>query len=130
MIVQRNRHGGFLTAELLVSIGLLALILAGLGVTMRAVAAFNEYQWARQQCTAAAQAQLDSVTAVGVTIEPNELTRLWPTVDLDVRRQAGQGPWEKLVLVQVTAGTQAGPRRVTVDLSRYVQSRRPGGEGE
>jgi hypothetical protein len=116
----RTRCGGFLWAEMVVAIGLLGVVLTGLAVSLRGFALINDCQWARQRCTAAAQAQIDSLVATGRPIEREELQRLWPHVEVRVDRAPGAGPWEGLELLQVTATTQAGRRHITVHLARYL----------
>jgi type II secretory pathway pseudopilin PulG len=116
----RTRCGGFLWAELVVAIGLLGVIVTGLMVSMNGFSLVNNCQWARQRCTAAARAQIDSLVATGRPIERPELQRLWPRVDVRVERTPGAGPWEGLELLQVTATAQAGPRKITVHLARYL----------
>ncbi len=113
------RCRGFLLAELIVSVALLGLIITGLAVSMNGFSMVNDYQWARQRCTAAAQAQLDSLVATGSPIEPVELQRLWRGVEVSLERSPGAAPWEGLELIHVTATTQAGSKKVTVHLARY-----------
>ena len=120
MSPNRIRGRGFLLAELMVATALLGLIITCLAVSMNGFALVNDCQWARQRCAAAAEAQLDSVTATGRLIEPQEIKRLWPGVDISVGRSAGAMPWDGLELIQVTATAQAGPRKITVRLARYV----------
>jgi type II secretory pathway pseudopilin PulG len=116
------RGRGFLLAEMIVGISLLGLIIAGLAVSMNGFSMINDYQWGRQRCTAAAEAQLDSLAATGKPIETQEMRRLWPGVTVALERTAGAGPWEGLELVQVTATAQPGPHRVIVRLARYVEA--------
>jgi type II secretory pathway pseudopilin PulG len=111
--------------ELIVALSLLGLIFAGLALSMHGFGAFNRYQWARQQCLAAAQAHLDCLATRGVAIEPQTSERLWPRVTLSVDREPGMGRWDGLQLIQVTATSQAGPRRVKVELARYLRPDRP-----
>ncbi len=113
--MSKSRQNGFVTAELLVTIILLGLIVAGLALSMHGFSGFNQYQWARQCCTAAALAELDSITA-GAPIEPQELERLWPHVTVSVNRSPAEPPWDGLEMVQVTAAT----RKAHVRLVRYV----------
>jgi type II secretory pathway pseudopilin PulG len=113
---------GFLLAEMIVGISLLGLIIAGLAVSMNGFSMINDYQWGRQRCTAAAEAQLDSLAATGKRIETQEMQRLWPGVTVALERTAGAGPWEGLELVQVTATAQPGPHGVIVRLARYVEA--------
>ena len=116
----RIRCSGFLLAELVVATALLGMIIAGLAVSLNGFSMVNDCQWVRQRCAAAAQAQLDGLAATGRLIEPGELKRLWPGVNVVVDRSPGAGPWEGLELIQVTTTAQAGPRRITVHLARYV----------
>jgi len=118
---------GFLMTELIVALTLLGLIFAGLAVSMHGFGAFNRYQWARQQCLAAAQAQLDSVAARGTPIDSAQCERLWPGVTISVQQAPGMGQWEGLQRIEVTATAPAGPRQTTVALARYVQ---PGAGGQ
>ena len=117
-------------AELATGIALLGLILAGLAVSMHGFTRFNEYQWARQRCIAAAQAQLDSITATGRPVGPEEMKRVWSNVEVSVNTTPGTGPWDGLELVQVTATAQPGPKPVTVRLGRYVNPKRVVAKGE
>lgn len=121
MTKNRTRCGGFLWAELVVAMALLGVVVAGLAVSMNGFALVNNCHWTRQRCTAAAEAQLDSLVATGRPIERQELQRLWPRVDVRVDRAPGAGPWDGLELLQVTATAQAGPRQVTVHLARYLR---------
>jgi type II secretory pathway pseudopilin PulG len=117
----RTRCGGFLWAELAVAMTLLGVVLTGLAVSLHGFSLVNNCQWARQRCTAAAQAQIDSLVATGRPIEEQELRRLWPRVEVRVDPSPGAGPWDGLGLLQVTATTRAGPRKITVHLARYVE---------
>ena len=118
---KNGKRPGFMTTELIVATAILGIIIVGLTASMSAFSSFNEYQWARQRCIAAAQAQLDSITVTGRPVEPKELARLWGTVEVSVSREPGAAQWEGLELVRVTAVSQAGPRRVTLHLSRYIR---------
>lgn len=123
MVAERIRIHGFVLAELAVSISLLGLILAGLAVSMQGFARLNQYQWTRQRCIAAAEAQLDSLTATGAPIGEAELKRLWPEVNMVMDREAGAGSWDALELVRIAATGRAGAHSVTVRLERYVAVR-------
>jgi hypothetical protein len=114
------RRRGFFLAEIITATALLGLLIAGLAVSMNGFSMVNDCQWTRQRCTAAAQAQLDCLVATGKPIEPQELHRLWPAVDVSIDRSSGTATWAGLELIQVTAAAQAGSRRVTVHLARYV----------
>lgn len=121
MATKRTKQGGFITTELIVSIALLGLALAGLAVAMQGFSAFNHYAWTRQRCTVAAEAQLDSLAATGKPIDRAERARLWPEVDVVIDRVAGQDSWGGLELVRVTATGRADARKATVRLERYVR---------
>jgi len=111
------RQKGFIMADFITATALLGLIIVLLATATGSFSRFNEYQWARQRCLAAATAQLDSITATGSPIEAQEIERLWPQVTVSVKRSLADGPWAGLELVQVTAA--AG--QVKVRLVRYVQ---------
>lgn len=107
-------------AELMVSTALLGMAVAGIAVTIQGATMINRYQWTRQRCVAAAEAQIDSLAATGKPIDEAEIARLWPEVQVTVDRTAGQAVWEGLELVRVTAVGMAGPHAVTIRLERYV----------
>ena len=115
--------------ELIVALSLLGLVFAGFALSTHGFGAFNRYQWARQRCVAAAQAQLESLAIRGDPIGDQECERLWPGVSLSVRREPGTGQWEGLQWIQVTATTAAGPRSVVVELAQYAPPATRPGEG-
>jgi type II secretory pathway pseudopilin PulG len=123
--VKHKRETGFLLTELIVSITLTGLIVVGLAVSMQGAAGFNRYQWSRQQCIAAAQAEIDSLTATGKLLPDDQIERLWPKVSLVVDRSAGQGQWAGLELVQVTATMKIVSHPTHVRLSRYIRPAAP-----
>jgi type II secretory pathway pseudopilin PulG len=115
-----RKSGGFLLADLIVGITLFGVLLAGLAVSLHGFGSFNRYQWTRQLCIAAASAQLDSMTATGEPIVPDECERLWPRVTVSMETTPGEGQWAGLKRVDVKASAQAGPRQVVVELERYI----------
>jgi type II secretory pathway pseudopilin PulG len=117
-----RRAGGFLLTELIVSITVVGLILLGLSLSMGGAARFNRYEWSRQQCIAAAQAQIDSLTATGQPLSDEQIERLWPKIAVTVNRCAGEGQWSGLDLLEVTATVKVGSLPAKVRLARYVQS--------
>jgi type II secretory pathway pseudopilin PulG len=119
MRMDRTSRNGFMMAEVMVGTALLALALAALAVIIQGVSRMNLYQWTRQQCVAAAQAQLDSLAAVGKPIDESEIQRLWPQVRTEIDRTSGEGSWRGLELVRVTAVGWAGSHEVPVRLERY-----------
>jgi len=120
MVAHRTRQKGVFTAELIVGMALLSLAIVGLTVSIQGISMFNRYEWTRQRCTAAAEAQMDSVVAVGRLIDEAELKRLWPDVDVTAERTPGAGPWEGLERLRVTATGKAGRRAVVIGLERYL----------
>jgi len=115
--------------ELIVALSLLGLIFAGFALSTHGFGAFNRYQWARQRCVAAAQAQLESLAIRGDPIGDQECERLWPGVSLSVRQEPGTGQWAGLLWIQVTATAPAGPRPAVVELARHVQPAQQPSEG-
>jgi len=120
MRTDRTNRRGFMMAEVLVGTALLAMALAALAVILQGVSKINLYQWTRQRCVAAAQAQLDSLAVAGKPVEESEIERLWPQVRVSIERTAGEGVWQGLDLVRVTAVGWAASHEVTAHLERYL----------
>lgn len=121
MLRQQKTTHGFVAAEVIVSMSLLGLLVIGMAVSMHGFSMFNRLQWARQRCIAAAQAQLDSLAITGQSLSEQDVERLWPKVSLTTDRSQGSGQWAGLELLAVTAAAQAGPREVTIRMTRYVE---------
>ena len=121
-----RRTHGFLLAEIIVSFTLLGAIVIVLAVSTHGYSMFNRYQWARQRCLAAAQAQVDSLAARAVALDTKTCRRLWPEVDITIDKQPGSGQWEGLECIEVTATAPAGRRRTAVKLVRYLRPDRGG----
>ncbi len=120
-MARKQRNGGFAFTELVVTMTVLAILVAGFIVSLDGFRRFNRYQLDRQKCIAAALAQLDSLTATGAAMESAELERLWPDVEVVVGRASGTGQWSGLELVTATAKTNSFNRKVTIKLSRYMK---------
>lgn len=114
------KHPGFLLTEMLVATAVMGLILTGLALAMNGFARFNRYQLVRQRCIAAAQAQLDSITATGKSIPQEDFQRLWPNLATSVKSSPGAGQWEAMTLIEVTATGKSFRKEVQVRLNRYV----------
>jgi type II secretory pathway pseudopilin PulG len=127
---KKTRYGGFLLAEIIVALTVMAMLLAGLAFSMNGMAKFNRYQLVRQQCIAAAQAQLDSLTATGKPIEDEDFSRIWPQLSVSIEKSAGQGQWQAAQLVKVTASGNSFHKNVEIQLSRYVSRDIPLVEGK
>jgi type II secretory pathway pseudopilin PulG len=108
-----------MVAESLVALTILTLLLGGMAVAQDAARKSNAFQWARQRCLAAAQAQLDALSAQGRPAPQEEIGRLWPGVRTGLSAADGQGQWQGLTLVTVTARGQADGREVKVEMARY-----------
>lgn len=108
--------------EVIIAMSLLGLLLAGLALSLNGIARFNRYQLVRQQCIAAAQAQLDSITATGESIGDDDFKRLWPNLNVSVKRLPGTGQWEAMELLEVTASGKSYHRKVEIRLSRYIRA--------
>ncbi|MBN1818471.1 MAG: hypothetical protein JW828_14005 [Sedimentisphaerales bacterium] len=109
--------------EILITIGLILLISAGLASVLHETGKFNAYELARQQCMAALQASLDSVQATGDPLSQEDIKRLWPQVAVQIRQEPGRGVWKGLMLVQGTAARKVKNRRIQVQLARYILPR-------
>ncbi|RKY12255.1 MAG: hypothetical protein DRP65_01865 [Planctomycetota bacterium] len=116
----RGRNNGWLTTEVIVSIGVLSLIFFAFIKTMGATGRLNRLLLARQQCTSAAQAQLDCIEATGEKLSPEDIARLWQGLGVTVEESVGKGDWKGLRLIKVTATNKSLHRKVEVQLCRYV----------
>ena len=117
---KKQKYGGFLLTEIIVAIALLGLIISSLAVSLRGFARFNRYQLVTQRCIAAAQAQLDSITATGKPIAGEDSQRLWPGLTITVNESPGADQWRGLTLAQATAAGKAYSKEVKVSLRRYI----------
>lgn len=124
-----NKYRGFLLTEIIVAMGMLGLLLAGLALSLHGFARFNRYQLVRQRCIAAAQAQLDSIAATGEPIGDENFKRLWPKLSVSVKRSPGTGQWQAMERVEVTASGKSFRKDVKIRLSRYVQADKSSAEG-
>ena len=127
---KKRRSGGFLLAEIIVALTVMAMLLAGLAFSMNGMAKFNRYQLVRQQCIAAAQAELDSLTATGKPIEDEDFSRIWPELSVSIEKSAGDDQWKGMELVNVTASGMSFRKEVKIQLSRYVSRNVPLAEGK
>jgi type II secretory pathway pseudopilin PulG len=116
-----HRRRGWALVEAIIALGLLSMVATILALTQSDAGRFNAVQLARQRCIAAAQAQLDSISAGGRELPPGEVARLWPGLKTGVSRSPGQGQWQGLTLVRVQADGVARDRPVSVVLARYVR---------
>ena len=127
---KKRRYGGFLLVEMTVGLTVLAVLLAGVAFSMNGMAKFNRYQLVRQQCIAAAQAQLDSLTVTGKPIQDEDFHRIWPQISVSIEKSAGLGQWQGTELVEVTASGRSFRKEVKIQLSRYFPRDVPLAEGK
>lgn len=130
MFSKNIRNGGFLLAEMTVSLTILAMLLASVAFSLNGIAKFNNYQLVRQQCVAAAQAELDSLTATGKSIPDEDVRRIWPRISVSIEKSAGDGQWLGTKLVEVTASGWSFRKEVKIQLSRYFPGDVPLTEGK
>jgi len=122
---KKRKSGGFLFAEIAVSLAVIAILLACVAFSLNGIARFNHYQLVRQKCIAAAQAQLDCLTATGKPIEDEDFNRIWPQLTVSIEKSAGQEQWLGTQLVKVTTSGKYLRKQVTIELSRYISSDKP-----
>ena len=123
-MLNRQKNSGWITAEVIAFVALLIVISAALAVSLKDTARFNKLQLVKQQCIAAASAQIDSITATGRPIEGEHFKRLWPNVTFKIERSPGKGDFEQLEMLTVIAIARAGKRQVNINMSRYIKPER------
>lgn len=129
MSAKNGKYSGFLMSEIVVALAILGILLVGLGLSLHGFAKFNRYQLVRQRCIAAAQAELDSITATGKPIAAADFKRLWPKLGVSIEKSPGAGQWQGLELVEVTANGKSFRKEVVIRLSRYIRTDEPLEEG-
>ena len=130
MSVKNKKYGGFFITEITVASAILGILLVGLALSLYGFAKFNRYQLVRQQCIAAAQAELDSITITGKPIPDKDFKRLWPKLGVNIKSSAGTGQWQAMTLVEVTANGMSFSKEVKVQLARYVLANESLAKGE
>jgi hypothetical protein len=111
---------------MIVGATLLGIIMSALALSLYTFSRLNHYHLTTQHCIAAAQAQLDSITATGKPIPDEDFQRLWPKISISMENIPGMGQWEGMKLAKVTATGQSYRTTVKVQLGRYVENM-PGG---
>lgn len=130
MSAKNKRREGFLLTEIVVSMAILGIIVAALALSLYGFAKFNRYQLVRQQCIAAAQAELESMAATGAPVPDEDFARLWPKLSVSVKKSPGIGQWSAMELVEVTTVGRSFDREVKIQLSRYFPGEAPSVEGK
>jgi type II secretory pathway pseudopilin PulG len=111
-----------MTIELVVAMAVLLTIMAALGSVLYSTGNYNRILWARQQCLAAGQAQLDSIAKTGRPLPSADLERLWPGIRCTVEAAPGTGPWQALRQVRIQVNTRVRNKSVEVVCCRYLPS--------
>ena len=119
---KKRKYRGFLFAELIISLTILGVILAGLAMSLDGIRRLNDYQLVRQRCISAARAELESIAMTGRAIEKHDFERLWPKMSVSIERSQGTGQWEGMQLVRVTTSAESPKNKVEIRLSRYFAS--------
>ena len=117
---KEKKYKGIFLVELFVGLTVLGFLLVCLALSIYGYAKFNQYQSVRQQCIAAGQAQLDSITATGNPVSQDENKRLWPKIDVTIEQSDGSGQWTGLKLVRAKTQGMSFNTPVNVELSRYI----------
>lgn len=120
MFRKRNKYKGVFLAELIVSATVLGMIVVCMMFFLHGTAKFNRFQLLRQQCVAAAQAQIDSITITGQSISDEDFERLWPKINITTKQSDGNGQWEGMKFIEVAASGMSFDTPVKVQLSRYI----------
>lgn len=125
MLNKKKKYNGFLLIEFTVAIFVLGALIIAFALSLNGYARFNRVQLVRQQCTAAAQAQLDSIATTGNPIPDEDFQRLWPKLGFSIKQSDGTGQWQGLNLVEVEANGMSFSQPVKVQLSRYMAIESP-----
>ena len=120
MLDKNVKYKGYLLVEIIVSISVLGFLIVAFALSLNGFSRFNRFQLVRQQCTAAAQAQLDSIATMGKPVPDEEFQRLWPKLSVSVKQSDGTGQWQGLNLIEAEANGMAFSQPVKVRLSRYM----------
>jgi hypothetical protein len=118
---KHKKYKGYLFAELVTGFAIFGILLVSLGILLHGLAKFNLCQVVRQQCVAAAQAQLDSISATGQPVSENDFNRLWPKINVTIEQSEGTGQWKGLKLVRAKTSGMSFNSHVKVELARYIE---------
>lgn len=120
MYYRYSKNKGYLIMDALVSIGVL-IIVFGVFTRLVTVSHWTESRfYAQQKCTAAALAQLDSITNNKVLIPDDKIEQLWEGVRVDVSVSRGQGDFSGLNCYMVTALYGYEDDQLTSQQKRYL----------
>ena len=120
MHANKPRYHGFSLAEVIVTLTIFSMLLVGFALSLHGFSRFNRYQLVKQQCIAAAQAQLDYIAVTGKPIAEADFKRLWPKLTVSIKQSDGTGQWQGLKRVEVTTIGNSFGKQVKLRLSRYI----------
>ena len=121
-MLNNKKHKAFLMTEMWVGLVVLSILLTAFAVSLYHFKKFNHYQLLRQQCTAAAQAQLDSMATTGKPLSDEDFKRLWPLLSVAIEQTDGTGQWKGLKLIKAQTQGKSMNWNVKVELGRYILS--------
>lgn len=130
MSAKNLKYKGYLLTEIIVSIAVLVILILAFTMSLNGFVRFNRVQLVRQQCTAAAQAQLDSIATTGKPIPDEDFKRLWPKLNISFKQSDGTGQWQGTKLVEVEANGMGFSHPVKIRLSRYIAAESPPSQQE
>lgn len=117
---RRKTRNGWILVDITVTIFIMVMLFICLSLTMTAVRGYNRLNLTRAQCLSAVQAQLDSLAARGRLIGDADIARLFAGIEITVYRKPGQGDWDGLELVSISASKPSGRQNVNIQLARYM----------
>ncbi|MHC4155880.1 MAG: type II secretion system protein [Planctomycetota bacterium] len=115
-----TKYRGFFITEMVVALTILGILTIGMALSLYGFSRFNHYQLVRQRCTAAAQAQLDSLMVTGEPVSQQDFNRLWPGLVVSIEKLDGTAQWAGMQLVTVTTTGKSFRKEVQVRVSRYL----------
>ena len=115
-----RKSKAFILTEMVVCVTIILMLMAGFSFAMWSFGAIQKQMHAKEQCLAAVNSQLDSIAASGNPLDSNVVHSSWPGVEVSVETLQGQGQWQGLDLVTVSASTYAGKKQVSVSQQRYI----------
>ncbi len=115
------QYNGLVMVEILVCLFLVLALTAALMTAIRFFGHANRQQLARQQCIAAAQAQLDAIVSGGSPLSEQDMKALWPAVTCTVDKVPGLDVWQALDLYTVNAKAVVHGREISIQAKRYIR---------
>jgi len=115
------KQQGTVLIEVMVSLFLVIALTAALMTSLRFFGLTNRRQLTRQQCIAAAQAQMDAITFRNSPLSEQEIKQLWPAVTVTVDKTPGLDVWQELDLYTVNAKAVVHGRDISIQAKRYIR---------